>query len=84
MGEECRRAEGLGFMPNVSLDVVDATELIGMLDFISSWLAGDREVLEGSLRTFVGVEGHDIEALRGDLERFMFLLGGDGESLFGP
>jgi hypothetical protein len=71
-------------MPDVSLDVVDAPELIGMLDFISNWAVGDREVLDRSLRRFVGVEGYDLESLRGDLERFMFLLGGDGEALFGP
>ena len=71
-------------MPDVSLDVVDATELMGMLDFISNWVAGDREALDRSLRGFVGVEGYDIESLRGDLERFIFLLGGDGEALFGP
>ena len=72
-------------MADVSLDVVDATELLGMLDFISNWAAGDREVLDRSLRRFVGVEGYDIELLRADLERFIFLLGGDGEeALFGP
>jgi hypothetical protein len=71
-------------MPDVSLDLVDADELMGMLDFISKWFAGDREVLDRSLRRFVGVEGYDIESLRVDLERFMFLLGGDGEALFGP
>jgi hypothetical protein len=54
-------------MPDVLLDVVDADELMGMLDFISKWVVGDREVLDGSLRRFVGVEGYDIESLRGDL-----------------
>jgi hypothetical protein len=84
MGGDCRRSEGLLLMSDVSLDVVDAGELVGMLDFISKWFAGDREVLDRSLRRFVGVEGYDIESLRGDLERFIFLLGGDGEALFGP
>jgi hypothetical protein len=70
-------------MPDVSLDVVDATELVGMLDFISKWAVGDREALDRSLRGFVGVEGYDVESLRGDLERFIFLLGGEGEALFG-
>jgi len=83
MGGDCRRSEGLLLMPDVSLDVVDADELMGMLDFISRWVAGDREVLDRSLRRFVGVEGYDIESLRGDLERFIFLLGGDAEGLFG-
>jgi hypothetical protein len=53
-------------------------------DFVSKWFADDREVLDRSLRRFVGVEGYGIESLRGDLERFIFLLGGDGEALFGP
>ena len=71
-------------MADVSLDVVDATELVGMLDFISKWFADDPAVLDRSLRRFVGVEGYDLESLRGDLERFIFLLGGDGVALFGP
>ena len=71
-------------MPDVSLDVVDADELMGMLDFVSKWIAGDREVLDRSLRRFVGVEGYDLGSLGVDLERFIFLLGGDGEALFGP
>lgn len=83
MGRDCRRAEGHLLMPDVSLNLADADELMGMLDFISKWAAGDREVLDRSLRGFVGVEGYDVESLRGDLERFIFLLGGDGEGLFG-
>jgi hypothetical protein len=83
MGGDCRRAEGLLLMPDVALGRVDADELMGMLEFISKWFAGDREVLDRSLRRFIGVEGYDIESLCGDLERFIFLLGGDGEALFG-
>jgi hypothetical protein len=84
MGGTVVARKGNLFMPDVLLDVVDADELMGMLDFVSKWFADDREVLDRSLRRFVGVEGYDIEALRGDLERFIFLLGGDGEALFGP
>ena len=84
MGGTVVARKGYLFMPDVSLDAVDADELMGMLDFVSKWFADDREVLDRSLRRFVGVEGYDIESLRGDLERFIFLLGGDGEALFGP
>lgn len=71
-------------MPDVSLEATDASELMGMLDFISKWLASDPEVLRRLLLGFVGVEGYDTESLRVDLERFIFLLGGDGEALVGP
>jgi len=84
MGGTVVARKGYLFMADVSLDAVDADELMGMLDFVSKWFADDCEVLDRSLRRFVGVEGYGIESLRGDLERVSFLLGGEGEALFGP
>ncbi|TWP33133.1 hypothetical protein [Leekyejoonella antrihumi] len=70
-------------MPNISLDMTDATELREMLAFVSDWLASDREHLEPSLQRYVGVEGYGVQPLRRDIERFSFLLGDDGSDLFG-
>jgi hypothetical protein len=71
-------------MPDMTLDVADATGLAELLGFVSDWLASDRDALEGSLRGFVGVGGYDAESLRPDLGRFVFLLrGSDGGPLFG-
>jgi hypothetical protein len=70
-------------MPNVSLDIADATELCELLAFVSDWLARNREQLEPSLQRHVGTEGYGIQLLRQDIERFVYLLGGDGSDLFG-
>ena len=71
-------------MPEVRLDVVDAAELAELLQFLSQWLARDRERLSASLGEFVGHPAYNVGELRQDLDRFTFLLGGDdGESLFG-
>jgi hypothetical protein len=71
-------------MPEVKLDVVDATELAELLQFLSQWLARDRGRLGVSLGEFVGHPAYNVGELRQDLNRFTFLLGGDdGESLFG-
>jgi len=71
-------------MGRVTLDLTDAAALGQLLEFLNDWLAADRQVLEGSLRRFVGHDGYDLDALRKDLHRFAFLIGhDDGEELFG-
>lgn len=72
-------------MPQIALDLGDATELAETLTFIAGWLSGSQEqVLAGSLAAFVGHPAYGIENLRADLHRFVFLLGvSDGEELFG-
>jgi hypothetical protein len=72
-------------MPELKLDVVDAAELAELLQFLSQWLARDRDRLGDSLGEFVGHPAYNVGELRRDLNRFTFLLGGDdGEALFGP
>ena len=72
-------------MPQITLDLTDATELAETLTFIAGWLSGSQEqVLAQSLAAFVGHPAYGIETLRADLHRFVFLLGiSDGEDLFG-
>lgn len=71
-------------MPTVSLEAVDAAELGELLGFVRVWLTVDHDLLDLSLRRFVGHPGYDVDRLRRDLDRFTFLLGGDdGEELFG-
>jgi hypothetical protein len=72
-------------MPQITLDISDATELAETLTFIAGWLSGSQEqALADSLAAFVGHPAYGIEALRADLHRFAFLLGAsDGEELFG-
>lgn len=67
------------------LDVVDATELGELLDFLRDWLAGaDSAQLAASRRRFVGTDGYDLDNLRADLSRFALLLDtDDGAELFG-
>jgi hypothetical protein len=72
-------------VPTVSLEGVDAAELGELLRFVRVWLTADHDLLDASLRRFVGHPGYDVGRLRRDLDRFTFLLGGDdGEQLFGP
>jgi hypothetical protein len=72
-------------MPQITLDLGDATELAEMLTFLADWLSGSQEqALAESLATFVGHPAYGIQDLRADLHRFTFLLGAtDGEGLFG-
>ena len=71
-------------MPDMKLDLTDATELAELLQFLSGWLARDPAWLGASLEDFAGHPAYDTSQLRQDLERFVFLLGGsDGEPLFG-
>ena len=72
-------------MPQITLDLADATELAETLTFIADWLSGSQQpALDHSLATFVGHPAYGIETLRADLHRFVFLLGvSDGEELFG-
>ena len=72
-------------MPQITLDISDATELAETLTFIAGWLSGSQQqALANSLAAFVGHPAYGIEALRADLHRFVFLLGvSDGEELFG-
>jgi hypothetical protein len=71
-------------MPDLTLDLGDATELTDLLQFLRDWTAADHH-LEESLTRFVGGPGYDLDQLRGDLERFTFLLrDNDGEPLFQP
>jgi hypothetical protein len=67
----------------VSLEAVDAAELAELLQFVRVWSTADHELLDASLRRFVGHPGYDLDRLPRDLDRFTFLLGGDdGEQLF--
>jgi hypothetical protein len=68
-------------MPQITLDISDATELAETLTFIADWLSGrQQQALADSLAAFVGHPAYGIEALH----RFVFLLGvSDGEELFG-
>ena len=72
-------------MPQITLDLTDATELAETLTINAGRLTGSQEqVLAQSLAAFVGHPAYGIEALRADLHRFVFLLGvSDGEELFG-
>ena len=72
-------------MPQITLDLGDATELAEILIFLGHWLSGSQEqMLAESLAAFVGHPAYGIETLRADLHRFVFLLGvSDGEELFG-
>jgi hypothetical protein len=72
-------------MPQITLDLGDATELAEMLTFLADWLSGSQQqVLGNSLTTFVGHPAYTTETLSADLHRFAFLLGvTDGEELFG-
>jgi hypothetical protein len=71
-------------MPQITLDLSDATELAETLAFIAGWLSGGQEqILSESLAAFVGDPAYSIETLRADLHRFAFLVGNsDGEELF--
>ena len=72
-------------MPQITLDLSDATELAETLAFITGWLSGSQQpTLAQSLAAYVGHPAYGIETLRADLNRFVFLLGvSDGEDLFG-
>ena len=71
-------------MPQITLDLGDATELAETLTFLADWLSGSQEqTLTDSLAAFVGHPAYNTQALRADLHRFVFLLGAsDGEELF--
>jgi hypothetical protein len=69
----------------VTLTPADTAELGEMLQFLSDWLARDRDHLQASLEGFTGSRAYSTPQLRDDLARFIFLLGGsDGEPLFDP
>jgi hypothetical protein len=72
-------------MPQITLDLADATEIAETLIFLADWLSGSQEqVLADSLAAFVGHPAYDTQTLRADFHRFAFLLGvSDGEELFG-
>ena len=72
-------------MPQITLDLADATERAETLTFITGWLSGSQQPAIGqSLAAYVGHPAYGIETLRADLNRFVFLLGvSDGEELFG-
>jgi hypothetical protein len=72
-------------MPQITLDLADATELAETLTFITGWLSGSQQpALAQSLATYTGHPVYGIDTLRADLHRFVFLLGvSDGEELFG-
>jgi hypothetical protein len=72
-------------MPQITLDLSDATELAETLAFITSWLSGSQQqILADSFATFVGHPAYNTGTLCADLHRFAFLLGAsDGEELFG-
>jgi hypothetical protein len=72
-------------VPQITLDLTDATELAETLAFITGWLSSSQEqILADSLAAFAGHPAHGIETLRADLHRFVFLLGiSDREELLG-
>jgi hypothetical protein len=55
-----------------------------MLQFLSDWLARDRDHLERSLESFVGSPAYGTRQLSDDLARFVFLLGGSYGERFRP
>ena len=72
-------------MPQIHLDLGDATELAEMLTFLTNWLSGSqKQALAQSFAAFVGHPAYNTDTLCADLRRFVFLLGAsDGEELFG-
>ena len=72
-------------MPQIRLDLGDATELAEMLTFLTNWLSGSqKQALAQSFAAFVGHPAYTTDNLCADLHRFAFLLGAsDGEELFG-
>ena len=72
-------------MPQITLDLSDATELAETLTFLASWLSGSqKQILADSFAAFVGHPAYNTATLCADLHRFAFLLGQtDGEELFG-
>ena len=72
-------------MPQITLDLADATELAETLTFLTGWLSGSqKQALAQSFTAFVGHPAYNTGNLCADLHRFVFLLGGnDGEELFG-
>jgi hypothetical protein len=71
-------------MPQIRLDLGDATELAEMLTFLTNWLSGSqKQALAQSFAAFVGHPAYNTGTLCADLRRFVFLLGAsDGEELF--
>jgi len=51
-------------VPTVSLEAVDAAELGELLGFVRVWLTVDHDLLDLSLRRFVGHPGYDVDRLR--------------------
>jgi len=72
-------------VPQIHLDLGDATELAEMLTFLTNWLSGSqKQALAQSFAAFVGHPAYNTDTLCADLRRFVFLLGAsDGEELFG-
>ncbi len=72
-------------MPQLALDLADATELAETLTLIADWLPGSQQpALADSFAAFIGHPAYNTGTLRADLHRFAFLLGAsDGEELFG-
>ena len=72
-------------MPQITLDLADATELAETLTFLTGWLSGSqKQALAQSFTAFVGHPAYNTGTLCADLRRFVFLLGAsDGEELFG-
>jgi hypothetical protein len=65
----------------VNLDPADAAELADLLQFITGWLASDREHMTSSLLDYAGDVPYGLGQLRLDLDRFTSLLkGGNNES----
>jgi hypothetical protein len=71
-------------MPQINLDLADATELAGMLTFLADWLSGSQiQALACSLAAFAGHTACNPMP-SAPTHRFVFLLGvSDGEELFG-
>lgn len=58
----------------VFLDLVDAVDLLGALDFVADWLTSDQGRLEDSLCRFAS-EHYGIDDLHADLVRLADLVG---------
>ncbi len=61
-------------MTGVAVDLVDAVDLVGALEFVADWLASDRGVLEPSLCRFAS-DHYLLDDLHDDLVRLAAVVG---------
>lgn len=61
----------------VTIDALDAVELVECLEFLHDWLGAESEVIAEMLYRYTG-GCYSVAELRADLARLAFVLGGDG------